>query len=201
MPSVSVPRVGKGVSQRLESNQNQLIRSRNLQHMAQIAPATNPTPAPMPLIDLFATSSRNTSTASGVRAGNFRSVLSRLRASRTSARMSGLRKSLSRPSRTAWRHSAAGPDRRAAACRRMTQSKTARVTTVGTAGRAYPAKQVLGLSHCGLRRDSLPWGFLGAASFSSPSAIHVRSVKAKKSGKDSHRATGRFLVGPWSRRP
>jgi hypothetical protein len=60
-------------------------------------------------------------------------------------RMSELRKSLSRPSRTAWRHSAAGPVRRAAAGSRMTQSKTARVTRVGSAGRAYPARPLRGL--------------------------------------------------------
>jgi hypothetical protein len=28
-----------------------------------------------------------------------------------------------------------------------------------------------------------------------------KSEKSGKSGKDSHRASGRFLVGPWSRRP
>jgi len=83
----------------------------------------------------------------------------------------------------------------------MTQSKTARVTRVGSAGRADPAKQVLGLSHFGLRRESLPWGFLGAASFSSPSAIHVGSVKAKKAGRAGRTVTAPPAVSWWARGP
>jgi hypothetical protein len=46
----------------------------------------------------------------------------------------------------------------------------------------------------------ISWGREFLQSECDPRRIR-KSEKSGKSGKDSHRATGRLLVGPWSRRP
>ena len=63
-----------------------------------------------------------------------------VRTSRISAMISELMTSSTFPLRTAWRHAAAGPLDRAAACKKTTQSKTTLVMTSRSVCRASPAR-------------------------------------------------------------